>query len=71
MDLLGHPEEGTPSLHIAKAYSMEEFQNLLREGTVKSGGESASGVMSGVSRNRFVAFHIHEVRVLKDYLDRF
>lgn len=71
LDLLGHPQEGTPSLQIAKAYSMDEFQKLLREGTVKSGGESASGMMSGVSRNRFVALHPHEVRALKDYLDRF
>ncbi len=71
LDLLGYPEEGSPSLQIAKAYSTEEFDRLLREGITKAGAESATGLMSGVARDRFVALHPEEVSVLKRYLDQF
>lgn len=70
MDLLGYPEDGTPGLQVARAYSADEFRRLLRDGITKGGGESASGLMSSVARYRFGALHDREIDTLKDYLDR-
>lgn len=69
-DLLGYPEDGTPGLQVARAYSAGEFRRLLRDGVTKGGGESASGLMSSVARYRFGALHEGEIDALKDYLDR-
>lgn len=70
IDLAGYPEEGVPGLQVVKAYSADEFTRLLREGITKAGGDSASGLMSGVARYRFGALHDREIELLKQYLDR-
>lgn len=70
MDLAGYPEEGTPSLVVARAYDEAEFARLMREGITKAGGESASGMMSAVARDRFAALTDQEVAALKRFLDR-
>lgn len=70
MDLAGFPQEGTPGLVVAKAYDDVEFARLMREGITKAGGESASGMMSGVARDRFSALTDQELAALKAFLDR-
>jgi mono/diheme cytochrome c family protein len=70
MDLAGHPEEGTPGLVVAKAYTAEEFTRLMRTGTTRAGTESASGLMSEMGRKRFAALTDEEVAAIKAYLDR-
>ena len=70
MDLAGYPEDGTPGLVVAKAYDQAEFARLMREGITKAGGESASGLMSRVARDRFAALTDQEVEALKAFLDR-
>ena len=70
MDLAGFPEEGTPGLVVAKAYDDAEFDRLMREGITKAGGESASGMMSAVARDRFSALTDEEVAALKRFLDQ-
>lgn len=70
MDLAGFPDEGTPGLVVAKAYDEAEFARLMREGITKAGGESASGMMSNVARDRFAALTDQEVAALKAFLDQ-
>jgi mono/diheme cytochrome c family protein len=70
VDLAGYPEDGTPGLQVVKAYSADAFGRLLREGTIKAGGDSASGLMSSVARYRFGALHEDEIADLKRYLDQ-
>lgn len=70
MDLAGHPEEGTPGLVVAKAYTAEEFDRLMRTGITKAGTESASGLMTEMGQRRFPAFTDEEVAAIKAYLDR-
>lgn len=70
VDLAGYPEDGTPGLQAVKAYSADAFDRLLREGTTKAGGDSASGLMSSVARYRFPALRDDEIRDLKRYLDQ-
>ena len=70
MDLAGNPEEGTPGLAVAKAYTAEEFVRLMRTGITKSGTESASGLMTLMGQERFPAFTDEEVAAIKAYLDR-
>lgn len=69
IDLAGYPEDGTPGLQVARAYSAEAFSRLLREGTTLAGGDSASGLMSSVARYRFGALREDEIADLKRYLD--
>lgn len=68
--LSGFPEEGSPPLLVAKAYSDAEFARLMREGITKAGTESASGLMSEVARERFAHFTDEEVAALKSFLDQ-
>ena len=70
LDFAGYPDEGTPGLVVAKAYSAGEFERLMRTGTTKAGGESASGLMSRVARGRFAAFTDEEITAIKAFLDR-
>lgn len=70
MDLAGYPEEGTPGLAVAKAYTPEEFDRLMRTGITKAGTESTSGLMTEMGRKRFPAFTDEEVAAIKAYLDR-
>jgi mono/diheme cytochrome c family protein len=70
IDLAGFPEEGSPPLLVAKAYSKAEFTRLMREGLTKAGAESASGLMSEVARGRFVHFTDDEIAALKAFLDQ-
>lgn len=70
MDLAGFPEEGTPGLVVARAYDEAEFARLMREGITKAGGESASGMMSAVARDRFAALTDQEITALKRFLDQ-
>ena len=55
---------------VAKAYDDAEFDRLMREGITKAGGESASGMMSAVARDRFSALTDEEVAALKRFLDQ-
>jgi mono/diheme cytochrome c family protein len=66
----GYPEDGSPPLLVAKAYSNAEFARLMREGLTKAGAESATGLMSEVARARFVHFTDDEIAALKAFLDR-
>jgi mono/diheme cytochrome c family protein len=68
-DLNGFPEDGTPPLIIAKAYSAENFARLMKEGITAEGKESKSGLMSKVAKNRFSVMTETEVKALKAYLD--
>jgi mono/diheme cytochrome c family protein len=70
IDFAGFPEEGSPPLLIAKAYSKDEFTRLMREGLTKTGAESASGLMTAVARERFVHFSDEEIASLKAFLDQ-
>jgi mono/diheme cytochrome c family protein len=70
IDFAGFPEEGSPPLLIAKAYSKDEFTRLMREGLTKTGAESASGLMTEVARTRFVHFTDEEIASLKAFLDQ-
>lgn len=70
INLSGFPDEGSPPLLIAKAYSEAEFLRLMREGLTKAGGESASGLMSAVARERFVHLRNDEITALKAFLDQ-
>jgi mono/diheme cytochrome c family protein len=67
-DLNGYPGD-TPSLIVAKAYSAENFNRLMRTGITASGKESASGLMTEVGSKRFPAMTDGEVSALKAYLD--
>ncbi len=70
IDLAGFPEEGSPPLLIAKAYSDAEFTRLMRGGLTKAGTDSTSGLMSEVARERFAHFTDEEIAALKAFLDR-
>lgn len=68
LDEKGYPEEGRPPLLVAKAYSLDQFRRLLHTGTTISGKESASGLMTGVARKRFVYLTEDEIAGLHAYL---
>jgi len=70
MDLAGFPEEGIPPLRILLAYSASELARLMREGITRSGGESATGFMSAVARNRFAVLSDEELAAMQDYLSQ-
>lgn len=69
IDFAGFPEEGSPPLLVAKAYSDSEFARLMREGLTKTGAESATGLMSQVTRARFAHLTDEEIATLKSFLD--
>jgi cytochrome c553 len=59
MDMKGGGK--TPPLAIARAYTLAQFTTLMRTGKTLAGTDSASGMMSGVARRRFVAFTDDEI----------
>lgn len=63
----GKPDEGTPNLAIAKAYTLPEFTELMHHGWAK--GHRDVGFMSEIARARFVAFDDGEIAALKTWLD--
>ncbi len=65
-DLRGVASENIPSLAIVAAYSLEDFETLLRTG-VPIGGRELD-LMARVSRSRFVHFTDGEVADLHIYL---
>lgn len=63
------PDDPTPSLIVAKAYTPEKFARLMKTGQVASGGKSKTGLMSEVALYRFSSLTNDEVSALKLYLD--
>lgn len=63
------PDDPTPSLLVAKAYTPEKFVRLMRTGEIATGGKSKSGFMSEVARDRFAILTDAEIAALKLYLD--
>jgi len=63
------PDDPTPSLIVAKAYSAGNFARLMRTGIAADGKETKTGFMSGVARERFSTLTDAEVTALKTYLD--
>jgi mono/diheme cytochrome c family protein len=68
-DLNGVAGDDAPSLVIAKAYTAENFARLMKTGITLSGKESASGLMTAVSKRRTSSMTDTEVHALKAYLD--
>ena len=64
------PEDDTPSLIVAKAYTDEDFARLMKTGIAANGKETKSAFMSEVARERFAVLRDHEIRALKQYLDQ-
>lgn len=69
-DLKGFDAESAPSLPlVAKAYNLEAFRRLMREGTTATGAESKpSGLMSKVARSRFNSMTDEEIDALHAFL---
>jgi mono/diheme cytochrome c family protein len=63
------PDDDAPSLIVAKGYTPEAFVRLMRTGEVATGGESRTGFMSEVARERFSPMTDAEIAALKAYLD--
>lgn len=68
-DLNGFPDDPSPSLVVAKAYTSEQFTRLMRTGEIAAGGKSKTGLMSGVAAYRFKVMTDAEIAALKQYLD--
>ncbi len=66
LDLRGDPRSPTPTLAIAAAYSREEFIRLMRTGVALGGRDL--GLMSDVSRRRFVHMTDDELHALHAFL---
>jgi cytochrome c553 len=64
----GDPGGGIPNLAVAKAYSLEEFTNLMRNGEAK-GGRKIRPMMAETARRRFSVFSEAEIAALKSFLD--
>lgn len=63
------PEDPTPSLVVAKAYTPETFARLMKTGIASTGGETATGRMSRIARSRFATLTDEEIQAMKLYLD--
>lgn len=63
------PDDPTPSLVVAKAYTAEKFARLMKTGEIATGGKSKTGMMSEVAAYRFSSLTDAEVAALKLYLD--
>ena len=63
------PDDATPSLVVAKAYTAEKFARLMKTGEIATGGKSKTGMMSEVAAWRFSVLTDAEVSALKLYLD--
>ena len=68
LDQKGDPGGGIPNLAVAKAYSVEEFTNLMRNGEAK-GGRKIRPMMAQTARRRFSVFSEAEIAALKSFLD--
>lgn len=73
----GHDLEGgdaathhAPPLNVAKAYDAQSFVRLLRTGVTPAGKDSATGMMSRVSRRHFSSPTPDETADLHAYLSR-
>lgn len=64
VDFAGGPDMGAPALAIVRAYTLEQFTRLMREGTTLAGTDSASGLMSGVARARFSHLTDEEIEAM-------
>lgn len=63
------PQDDAPSLIVAKGYTADTFARLMRTGAVAGGGESRTGFMSSVARERFAPMTDAEIAALKAFLD--
>ena len=63
------PEDDSPSLVVAKAYTADKFARLMKTGEIATGGKSKTGMMSEVAAYRFSSLTDAEVAALKLYLD--
>ena len=63
------PDDPTPGLVVAKAYTPEKFARLMRTGEIATGGKSKTGFMSEVAAYRFSVLTDAEIAALKQYLD--
>ncbi|MCX7041669.1 MAG: c-type cytochrome [Gammaproteobacteria bacterium] len=63
------PDDPTPSLVVAKAYTPEKFARLMKTGIAANGKETKTGFMSEVARGRFAILTDAEIDALKRYLD--
>ena len=63
------PDDPTPSLIVAKAYTPTHFSRLMKTGIAANGRETKTGFMSGVARWRFSVLTDAEIDALKRYLD--
>ena len=63
------PDDPTPSLVVAKAYTAETFARLMKTGEIATGGKSKTGMMSEVAAYRFSSLTDAEISALKLYLD--
>lgn len=63
------PDDPTPSLVVAKAYTPEKFSRLMKTGIAADGKETKTGFMSGVARGRLAILTDAEIDALKRYLD--
>lgn len=63
------PDDPTPSLIVAKAYTPEKFARLMKTGIAANGKETKTGFMSGVARGRLSILTDAEIDALKRYLD--
>ena len=68
LDQRGDPGAGIPNLAAAKAYSLEEFTNLMHKGEAK-GGRNIRPMMAETARRRFSVFNDAEIAALKSFLD--
>jgi cytochrome c553 len=68
-DLNGWPDDPSPPLIVAKAYTPEQYTRLMRTGEIAAGGKSKTGLMSGVAASRFKVMTDGEIAALKHYLD--
>jgi cytochrome c553 len=68
VDQKGDPNGGIPNLAVAKAYSRDEFTNLMRKGLAK-GGRQIRPMMAETARRRFAVFSDDEISALKAFLD--
>jgi cytochrome c553 len=68
--LRGYAGDDAPNLIVAKAYTLEAFARLMREGITLAGTESRTGLMTSVARGRFAYLSPDDVVALKLYLDQ-
>jgi hypothetical protein len=58
-----------PSRIVANAYTLEQFTRLMRTGEVAAGGQSKTGMMSGVAAYCYKVLTDEKIAALKLFLD--